>query len=357
MKLNTVACGITLSLLGLASTSAFAEQEAKEGAYLGLFADYYWANWNNIEDKPEVSLGESLGLGLELGYRFDQQWAARLEVAAHDFGIKGTDQEKSATRFGIDALYHLDDSPFYGFAGVKKMDVYEDFNMVNLGAGARHYFNDDWAVSAEATWYEGLNRDYTDFAWKLGVNYFFGETAKSTTAAAKKVAPAQVAQTESKPLDSDNDGVYDVADNCANSNVSYAVDLNGCTVTQVREASLELLVNFPHDNSSVNAQYYNEITKVAEFLAKHSSNTVTLEGHTSARGAEAYNQKLSERRAKAVKAVLVNKHNIDAARIEVVGLGETQLLNTANTVKADADNRRVVAVKFIETVNVKRKKL
>lgn len=354
MKFNTVACGITLGLLGLASTSAFAEQEAKEGVYLGLFADYYWANWNNIEDKPEVSLGESLGLGLELGYRFDQQWAARLELADHDFNIKGTDQEKSATRYGIDALYHLDDSPFYGFAGVKKMDVYEDFNMANLGAGARHYFNNDWAVSAEATWYEGLNRDYTDFAWKLGVNYFFGETAKAKPAVQKVAAPAQVAQTESKPLDSDNDGVYDVADNCANSDAAYAVDLKGCTITEVREASLELLVNFPHDNSSVNTQYYNEITKVAEFLARHSGNTVKLEGHTSARGAADYNQKLSERRANAVKAVLVNKHNIDADRIEVVGLGETQLLNTANTAEADAQNRRVVAVKFIETVNVKR---
>jgi OmpA-OmpF porin, OOP family len=52
---------------------------------------------------------------------------------------------------------------------------------------------------------------------------------------------------------------------------------------------------------------------------------------------------LSQKRANAVKAVLVNDYHIDKTRITAQGFGQTQLLSTGNT-KADHQlNRRVVA--------------
>ena len=50
---------------------------------------------------------------------------------------------------------------------------------------------------------------------------------------------------------------------------------------------------------------------------------VLVTGHTDRIGTEAYNQKLSERRADAVRDYLVSK-GVDKAKIETIGLGEKQ---------------------------------
>jgi len=73
--------------------------------------------------------------------------------------------------------------------------------------------------------------------------------------------------------------------------------------------------------------------------------TVNLEviiaiGHTDSIGSNAYNQKLSVRRANAVKAYLVSK-GIEANRIYTEGKGETQPVASNKTKEGRAKNRRV----------------
>jgi len=48
-------------------------------------------------------------------------------------------------------------------------------------------------------------------------------------------------------------------------------------------------------------------------------------GHTNAVGGREYNLKLSQRRAEAIRAALINPFGVDPARLEAVGLGEEQL--------------------------------
>ncbi|HXZ22106.1 MAG TPA: OmpA family protein [Pseudolabrys sp.] len=62
-------------------------------------------------------------------------------------------------------------------------------------------------------------------------------------------------------------------------------------------------------------------------------------GHTDAKGSREYNLKLSQQRADAIRAALINPFGISPARIEAVGLGEEQLLNRRNP--EAAENRRV----------------
>ena len=62
-------------------------------------------------------------------------------------------------------------------------------------------------------------------------------------------------------------------------------------------------------------------------------------GHTDARGDRRYNLTLSQERAEAIRAALISPFGISPARIEAVGLGEEQLLNSQNP--EAAENRRV----------------
>ncbi len=64
-----------------------------------------------------------------------------------------------------------------------------------------------------------------------------------------------------------------------------------------------------------------------------------IAGHTDAVGSDAYNQDLSERRAKVVHDSLVFYFDIDPDRLTVVGYGKTRLLDPSKP--ADAINRRV----------------
>jgi outer membrane protein OmpA-like peptidoglycan-associated protein len=64
-----------------------------------------------------------------------------------------------------------------------------------------------------------------------------------------------------------------------------------------------------------------------------------IAGHTDAKGNREYNLKLSQQRADAIRAALVNPFGISPSRIEAVGLGEEQLLKPGNP--EAAENRRV----------------
>lgn len=77
---------------------------------------------------------------------------------------------------------------------------------------------------------------------------------------------------------------------------------------------------------------------LAKVMEKHPEIKLRLEGHTSAEGTGAYNQKLSEQRAQAAVDFLVNQEGVDPERLEAVGLGATQLKNTEDP-KAP-ENRR-----------------
>ena len=67
---------------------------------------------------------------------------------------------------------------------------------------------------------------------------------------------------------------------------------------------------------------------------------VIATGHTDSIGTDAYNQRLSERRATSVKEYMVSK-GVAAAKITTLGKGETQPVATNKTKEGRAKNRRV----------------
>jgi outer membrane protein OmpA-like peptidoglycan-associated protein len=86
---------------------------------------------------------------------------------------------------------------------------------------------------------------------------------------------------------------------------------------------------------------YVAIQQAIRVLKEYPLNKVSIEGHTDSVGSSAYNQKLSEMRAKAVYDYLVEKGEIDPARLSVKGWGEGSPIASNRTVRGRDLNRRV----------------
>ena len=84
---------------------------------------------------------------------------------------------------------------------------------------------------------------------------------------------------------------------------------------------------------------------IAEVLERHPDWKLSVEGHTDSLLADDFNQKLSERRAAAVKQALVTRHGIVAARLMTQGFGEMRPRAPNDTLAGRARNRRVELVR------------
>ena len=143
-------------------------------------------------------------------------------------------------------------------------------------------------------------------------------------------------------LDSDKDGVADKDDDCPT--VAGLASNKGCP-----EVTPEALDNLNIEARSV---YFDSgkstlkgdgtparLDAIKEILKNYPNAVFSVEGHTDSDGSNAYNQKLSEDRANAVKAALVNR-GIKADNLSTVGFGETKPVATNKTKAGKANNRR-----------------
>lgn len=80
---------------------------------------------------------------------------------------------------------------------------------------------------------------------------------------------------------------------------------------------------FAFDKSVIKPEGRAALDKFARELAGTRFEVITVEGHTDRIGSEAYNQKLSERRAEAVKSYLVSSGGLDANKVRAIGKGES----------------------------------
>jgi peptidoglycan-associated lipoprotein len=103
---------------------------------------------------------------------------------------------------------------------------------------------------------------------------------------------------------------------------------------------LGTIIYFEFDSSEVRAQDTEMVTRHATQLAENPAARVRLEGHADERGSREYNIGLGERRAQAVRRLLLVQ-GATAEQISTVSFGEERPAADGSTEEAYAENRRV----------------
>ena len=102
-------------------------------------------------------------------------------------------------------------------------------------------------------------------------------------------------------------------------------------------------IYFDFDKSEIRSEFASVLEAHAAFLKKTTTVSVTVEGHTDARGTPEYNIALGERRGQAVVKYLENL-GVAAGQMSVVSYGEENPVDASNGEDAFAKNRRAVLV-------------
>ncbi|MCU1721299.1 OmpA family protein [Pseudomonas sp. 5P_5.1_Bac1] len=153
--------------------------------------------------------------------------------------------------------------------------------------------------------------------------------------------------------DEDGDGVPDSRDKCPGTPRGVQVDANGCPPEPVPVAVVEEVVvvkeetivirdiHFEFDSAKLTAADKSRLNTIATRLKQEApSARLSVTGHTDSVGSDAYNQKLSERRAHSVTEYLIESGVPRASFVSVRGAGESQPEADNRTADGRAQNRR-----------------
>jgi len=342
---------LTAALLGsLAFAQAASAQEFDDRWYLTGSAGFNSQDEDRgTNDAPFVTLG--------LGKFISPNWSldGELNYQNPHFG-SNLDQNWSQYGVSLDLRRHFiqesrDWNPYLLFGlGYQKAEEEhssptglvdrKDGNLAaKIGAGLQTTFDKRVAVRAEVAY----RADFDDQSVAAPDEDWFGDVLASIgvviplgpapVAAAPEPAPAPVAPS-CADLDDDGDGVNNCDDKCPNSEAGQIIGPDGCPVP----VSIDLKgVNFDFDKATLRPDAVSVLSEAAEILKRYPELRVEVAGHTDSKGSDAYNQKLSERRATAVYDYLTG-NGVDASRlIGPVGYGESRPI-APNTNEDGSDN-------------------
>lgn len=100
---------------------------------------------------------------------------------------------------------------------------------------------------------------------------------------------------------------------------------------------------FDTNSATLQSGANDQIGEIANIIAKYPENKVVVVGHTDSKGDNSHNQKLSERRAQAVRLKMISQ-GVGSGNVEAVGQGEAQPTASNDTEEGRAKNRRVELV-------------
>ena len=353
--------------------------EIKAGSVeLSPFAGYnFFESGQNLNNHPlfggRIGYNFTNSLGIEVAGEFiNSSVADKNKSYSHEGEFTGRSDSVKVTMYHLDMVYHFMPeaklNPFivagYGAAHYSPKINDQNMSLIDFGVGAKYWVTDNIALRMDVRDNLVLDSTIHNVQVALGVVFAFGGKEKVAAVPQAKAmdsdgdgvpdtldkcpgTPAGVAvDKDGCPLDTDKDGVPDYRDKCADTPAGVAVDKDGCppplekVVILVSEPKVEekiivaavepkivVLVfediHFQFDQSALTPEAKEVLKKDIRILKENPKARIRVAGYTSAAGTEEYNQKLSERRAVAVREYLVTEGVITQERLSTIGYGET----------------------------------
>lgn len=232
---------------------------------------------------------------------------------------KSTDETKRVGTYALDLLKNFDTgTKLTPYIGGGLGGTFNDNAAIgpNVLAGLKYKLTDALNLRAEVSDNYLLNKK-NDVKAILGLGFLFGGTKAQAAAVEKPTIKQELAkEVKQEPKKAEKVVVKEV----------------------------DLKINFDNNKAVVKKEYNSKLADFAKFMNEHKEYSVTIEGHTDNTASAKYNQKLSEKRANAVRDILVKEYKVDASRIKAVGYGLTKPIADNKTKEGKAQNRRIVAV-------------
>ena len=297
-----------------------------------------WPFKHGIDAKFPGGTKQRVGYAELLPPTLNLQWYFRPDKAFNPYvgaGVNWTIFTSSELRKGA-----------LGLPQNAKLETSDSFGG-DVQIGADYYFSKHWLVNGDVR-YIGVTTDVdvknasaagtaklgkmdiNPMVYTLAVGYRMFQPAPIPVAAPVAAAPVVAA----KCADSDNDGVCDADDKCPNTPAGDRVGPFGCS------CDVTIRTHFAFDSAELTAEDKAALDTAAARLTELGFVEGTATGHTDSVGDEAYNEKLSERRAQAVVDYLAAK-GVAKGRIKAIGMGEAKPIATNETEAGRAENRRV----------------
>lgn len=347
--------------LGLAAFSAVAD-DMYRGAWYAVPGVTYMDTDNDLGAKNGG--GVFLKLGKEISESWDIQGGIGYNRASEDTGIAGVDGRYKQTTLGLDALYMLSRDRFRPFlvAGLGAAHNNVDYSIANIqnksknswlanvGIGAQYLFSDSFGLQADlrhqwsrssataAGTTPAFDADGTigNTLFNIGGIFRFGAPAPMPVAA----EPTPVAAAEPAPVAAEPAPVAAVEPTPSPAVAPCVPKFETVTI------SAEKLFGF--DKAKLQEGSKPILDEVVAKLKAHPEfELVMVTGHSDRIGSDAYNQKLSERRAQQVKNYIVSQ-GIEGSRLQVVGKGKSEPVEACSGIRGKKlieclqPNRRVV---------------
>lgn len=310
-----------ISVLSLLALNAAAE-DAYSGAWYAVPGVSLMNTDKDLAAKNGA--GASIRLGKELSPHWDIQSGLNYARANDDLGVNGRYKQTSV---GLDALYMLGRDNFRPFLltglGVanNKLDysttpAVQDKSktswLANIGLGAQYLFNDSFGVQADVR--QQWTRSNAKAGSVLDAGGTVGNTLLNLGGIFRFAAPTALPVAESAPA------AVPVAPVAA---AETPEPTPACKPTfETVTISAEKLFAFDQDKLQDSSKPTLDDV-AAKIKANPDVELVMVTGHTDRLGSEAYNQKLSERRANQVKAYLMTQ-GVSAKRLQASGKGESE---------------------------------
>jgi outer membrane protein OmpA-like peptidoglycan-associated protein len=111
--------------------------------------------------------------------------------------------------------------------------------------------------------------------------------------------------------------------------------------------AIDLQVTFDFDSTQITPEAEEQLRELGKALTdpKLKGAAISINGHTDGKGSDAFNKRLSERRAASIKTYLVDNFGLTASNLRAVGYGKSRLKNTSDPFAAE--NRRVEVVNMV----------